>query len=347
MVQPGDPYQNQGYGGQQPWGQQPPAPVPDPWGQQPPPPAPDPWGQSAPPPQPGWSPPAAPGWGQPPQQPGAWGPAPEPWGNTPVSAAPTTGWPGQPPPPPKSNTGLIVGLISGIVVLLLVAGVVGLFLFGGQDKENPVANPSGAASASPSEESVTASPTPEGTDPESLDSEDTDETSLTTRAIFPDRSFTGDDDETYTLSGTLETDACTGVGSGKVKSLMKEYDCDRMVVGVWLNEDEKLFSALLVIPFASDDTADDVHSDLTADKQEMINALTYYCPSDGKPGAKLCSRGSDNLPTWYASFTTFHRYLFVAISLYTDGHRTKDMSDVDAFTTETTGYVQRVLLGEE
>ncbi|MGH3727837.1 MAG: hypothetical protein ACRDTU_03685 [Micromonosporaceae bacterium] len=260
--------------------------------------------------------------------------------------APHTGWPGVPPPPAKSNTGLIVGLISGAVVLLLVAGVVGLFLYSSDERQNPVANPSAAASGTPSE-SPSSSPSPEGTDPESLDSAETDETSLSTATIFPDTSFTGDSGEEYALAGTLKTSACTGVGSGAAKSVMRDNDCDDMVVGVWLTSDEKLFSALLVIPFETDSVADEVHSDLVQDKQDVIDALTYYCPSDGKPGAKLCKRDSDNLPTWYASFSTFHRYVFIAISLYTDGHRTKDMSTVDDVTSDTVGYVRGVLLGEE
>ncbi|MGH3646162.1 MAG: hypothetical protein ACRDTM_03150 [Micromonosporaceae bacterium] len=350
MVQPGNPYQGPEYGGQQSWGQQ--QPPSDPWGQ---PAAPGGWQEPG---QGGWQDQGQGGWGQPtapqqtpPQQP-AWspdpgyGPAPDPWNQAPVSAAPTSGWPGQgypPPPPPKSNTGLILGLVGGGVVVLLLVVVGLVLLFGQEDRKPPVANPGGGSSASPSD-SAEPSPTPTEKDPESLDSKDTDTTSLTTRAIFGDSSFTGDNDETYSLVGTREASACTDVGGGKMKDLMKKYDCGRMVVGVYLNEQEDLFSAVVVVPLESKDDAESAHSDILADKQKYIDVLVYYCPSTGKPGAKLCKRSSDNLPTWYASFTAFHRYLLVAISLYTDGHRSDDVDEIDDMTTETVGHITEVLL---
>lgn len=237
----------------------------------------------------------------------------------------------------------MVALIGGAVVLLLVAVIGAILLFRG-DGEEPMANPTPSISMS---DTPSASPTPDLPDPESLDSAATDQTSLTTDAIFPDRTFTGDNGETYSLAGTLKTSACSGVGGDPVKRLLRKYDCGRMVVGVWLNADQDLFSALLVIPLQNDEDAEALHSDIVADKQDVINGMTYYCPSDGKPGAKLCKRGADNLPTWYASFTTFHRYLFVAVSLYTDGHRAQSMSEVDDFTAQTVSYVSNVMLGED
>jgi hypothetical protein len=236
-----------------------------------------------------------------------------------------------------------VALVASAVVVLLLVVIGSIFLFTGRN-ETPVADPTpnSSPSAAPS-----VSPTPDTIDPASLDDVDTDGTSLTTGAIFPDATFTGSDDETYTLSGTLKTSACSGVGGDPVKKLLRRYDCGRMVVGVWLNSERDLFSGLLVIPLQTRDDAEALHSDILADKQDIINALTYYCPSDGKPGAKLCKRSADNLPTWYASFSTFHRYLFVAISLYTDGHRTQDMSEVNGFTGETVAYVSDVMLGKE
>jgi len=344
VVQPGNPYQNHGFGGQQPWGQQP-QPGQDPWSQPTAPASPGQsqgWGQQPTAPQPQAPPPA---WT--PAEPG-YGPPPDPWGSAPASAPPTPLWPGQmgyppPPPPPKSNAGLVVALIASAVVVLLL-GVIGvIFLFSG-DKNRPAVDATSTSGASPSV-SPTVSPTPDTIDPASLDDADTDRTSLTTNALFPDTTFTGGDNQTYTLSGTLKTSACTGIGRGPARRLLKKYDCGGMVVGVWLNSNRDLFSALLVIPLRTKDDADSLHNDVIADKQDVINGLTYYCPGDGKPGAKLCKRSADNLPTWYASFTTFHRYLFVAISLYTDGHRTQDMSEVDEFTGETVAYVSDVLLG--
>jgi hypothetical protein len=256
-------------------------------------------------------------------------------------------WPGPigypPPPPQKSNAGLVVALVASFVVVLLLAVIGAIFLFS-DDEKGPVADSTPSAGASPSG-SPSGSPTPDTIDPASLDAADTDRTSLTTSTLFPDTTFTGGDNETYTLSGTLKTSACSGVGGDPVKRLLKKHDCGRMVIGVWLNADEDLFSALLVVPLQTKDDAESLHGDIIADKQDIINGLTYYCPGDGKPGAKLCKRSADNLPTWYASFTTFHRYLFVAISLYTDGHRTQSMSEVDEFTGGTVGYVSDVLLG--
>ncbi len=369
MVQPGNPYQSPEPEGQPTWGQQPPAS--DPWG---PSACPQGWqdqGQTSWPPQPpqGYDPtpqtpsygaptppygsPAATDYGPPvvpqpgygPLQPG-YPAAPDPWAAAPVSAAPTSGWPGPagpPPPPPRSNTGMIVGLVGGgIVVLLLV--VVGLVLLLRQeDRKPPVANPNPTTgtSASPTER---PSPTPNEKDPDTLDSAESDTATVTADALFGDASFTGDNDETYTLVGKSDTSACTGLGAGAVKDLMKKYDCGDMVVGVYLNDDEDLFSAVLVVPLDSDDDAEAAHGDIGADKQKYIDVLIYYCPSDGKPGADLCERKSDNLPTWYASFTTFHRYLLVAISLYTDGHRTSDLDEIDEMTTETIGHLTEVLL---
>jgi hypothetical protein len=259
-------------------------------------------------------------------------------------------WPGPgsyqpPPPPPRSNAGLVVALVASAVVVLLLAVIGAIFLFSG-DETDPVADATPTVGTSPSV-SPSASPTPETVDPATLDDADTDRTSLTTGTLFPDTTFTGSDSQTYTLSGTLKTSACTGVGGDPVKRLLKRYDCGRMVVGVWLNSDRDLFSALLVIPLQTKDDAEALHGDIVADKQDVINGLTYYCPGDGKPGAKLCKRSADNLPTWYASFTTFHRYLFVAISLYTDGHRTQKSSEVDDFTGDTVAYVSDVLLGRD
>jgi hypothetical protein len=237
-----------------------------------------------------------------------------------------------------------VALVAGAVVVLLLVVIGAIFLFTGADGGTPVADqtPTASPSASPS-----ASPTPDTIDPASLDDADTDRTSLTAGAIFPDATFTGGDNETYTLSGTLKTSACSGVGGAPARKLLRKYDCGRMVVGVWLNSDRDLFSALLVIPLRTRDDAEALHGDIRGDKQDIINALTYYCPGDGKPGAKLCKRSADNLPTWYASFSTFHRYLFVAVSLYTDGHRTQDMSEVNDFTGETVAYVSDVMLGQD
>ncbi|MQA25975.1 MAG: hypothetical protein GEU94_10980 [Micromonosporaceae bacterium] len=359
MVQPGDPYSRPEFGGQQqPWGQPPPQPGQDPWGQPSPQPAQDPWGE--PPHQPNWGQPAPPqpqpgqdqwgqqpGWGQPPQSP-AYG-SPDPWaapGSVPPgSVPPGGGWPAQggggyPPPPPKSSTGLILGIVGGVVVLLLVLVIGGWYLLQ-DDEKPPVANPTGDVSASPS---PSPSPSPSGKQSSDLDDEETDPTPLSTSQMFPETTFTSRGGETYSLAGTLEGDACKGVGASKIRDLLRRYDCDRMVAGVYLDSDEKVFSSLLVIPLATKDDADDVEEELLADEQEHINALTYYCPADGKPGADQCKRKADDPATWYASFHTFHRYLLVSITLFTDGHRTDKLDHVNQMSADIVTHVKAAML---
>lgn len=92
--------------------------------------------------------PQAPGYGQP----GYWPPAspgyhPQPGYGPPDSAPGAPGvtgaqWPGPPgPPPPKRRTGLVVGLVAGVLVLLLCLGAVGFVavrtLSGDEGDETP------------------------------------------------------------------------------------------------------------------------------------------------------------------------------------------------------------------
>ncbi|MET8828242.1 hypothetical protein ABZX40_02750 [Streptomyces sp. NPDC004610] len=144
---------------QNPYGQQPPqnpygqtAPPPqDPYGQTPPPPQ-NPYGQTPPPP-PGSTYPQPPAYGeqpygQPPPQPpqvppqGAFG---APYGQPPASPAgaapygqPQQPWGGPPPmgpPPRKKRTGLILGIVGGVVALGVVV-VAGLALIGDEVVED-------------------------------------------------------------------------------------------------------------------------------------------------------------------------------------------------------------------
>ena len=366
MVQPGNPYGGQEYGGpeyggqQQPWGQ-PAPPAQDPWGQQP-----SGWDQPAQPQPGGWDQPTQPqpgAWDQPaqqtqpmPVQPGGWGQppqsppygSPDPYSPAPYGSPDPYGWQGQggggmPPQPPKSSTGLVVGIIGAVVVLLLILVVGGWYLLQEEEKP-PVANPNPDASASASA-SPSASPSPTGKQPSDLDDKDTDTTPLDPDHMFPSSSFTGDGGS-YTLAAVLETDACKGVGGSKVRDLLRRYDCGDMVLGVYLDEDEKLFSSLLVIPLATADDADDAESDLLADKQDYIDALTYYCPADGKPGADQCKRTADDPAAWYASFQAFHRYLLVSITLYTDGHRTDNLDRINEMSNDILVHVKEAMLSD-
>ncbi len=116
MTYPGDPNQPQpGSQPNPPWGQQPPQPNPP----QPNPPQP---GYGQPPQQPGYGQPAQPGYGQPAQQPGY--------------GQPQYGVPGQypsDPPPKKSHTGLIVGIVVGVLVLAGIAFGISALMGGGSD----------------------------------------------------------------------------------------------------------------------------------------------------------------------------------------------------------------------
>ncbi len=239
---------------------------------------------------------------------------------------------------PEFRVGLVLAVLAGCLVLLLAGLILWRYVLRGDPGDAPIAQPS------PTSDASEPSASPSSKDPAILDREDLDPTPLTTRAIFPDTSFTGHDDVRYTLSGTVTNRDCQGVGGDKVMKLLQKYGCDQVLVGVFLNSGEDLFSAVLVIPFETKAKAKAAHHDLAKDKQDMINRLTYYCPSTGKPGAELCKRGGDELPTWYGSFHPFHRYLFVAISLYTDGHHATDTSDVDKMTSEVIGYVTDTML---
>jgi hypothetical protein len=229
---------------------------------------------------------------------------------------------------------VVLAVLAGCLVLVLASLIIWRYVLRPVDGSGPIAQPN---PATPELSTNTR-------DPATLDREVLDSTRLTTKAIFPDTSFTTHDDERYTLSGTVANRHCQGIGSDKVTKLLQSYGCDQVLVGVYLNAADDLFSAVLVIPLGTKSKADAAHHDLTADKQDMINQLAYYCPSGDRPGAELCGRTRDDLPTWYASFHPFHRYLFIAISLYADGHHAADASDVDAMTSEVIGYVTDTML---
>ena len=250
-----------------------------------------------------------------------------------------------PPQPQKSNNGAVIAIVAAVVVFVVLVGVVAVVFLANRGGGDPAPVATGSASPSPSK-SPSPSPSPSRLDPSVLDSEETDPIDFDRDVFFPDSSFRGDNDVKYTLAGSTKTDACDGIGSGKAKEIIKRHGCRDMLVAVWLDEDERIFSGIMVIPYETDDDADDVLDEIQDSRQAVIDSLYYYCPADGYPGADLCDRSSDNLPTWYASFTTFHRYLFVMVSLYVDGHRNEDVSEIDEFTSETVNYVSQVLLEE-
>ncbi|SFN38598.1 MULTISPECIES: hypothetical protein [unclassified Streptomyces] len=106
---------------QQPYGQQP--PHQGPYGQQPPPQGP--YGQQPYPPQQSQPQP----YGQQPHVPQQYPPQQYPPPPQQYGAPHPAGW--QPPPPPKSRTGLVLGLVGGVVGLV-VLGAVGLWVVGTQ-----------------------------------------------------------------------------------------------------------------------------------------------------------------------------------------------------------------------
>lgn len=117
----------------------------------------NPYGEQYPNPQQGWQAPGGGGYGQytPPPGPGPAGPGgpggPGPWGY---------GQQPPPQPPQKSNTGLIIGLAAGAVVLLILIGVVGVVAANsgsGKASASPAAggstgsSPGGSASPAPAD----------------------------------------------------------------------------------------------------------------------------------------------------------------------------------------------------
>lgn len=152
MTYPSDPNQPQGQPDQPPWAQQqPPAPGQpnQPWGQQP-------GGQQPPPQQPGYGQPQQPAYGQP-QQPGYGQPGSQPQFGAPGYGAPGQQYPGG-PPPKKSRTGLIVGIVIGVLVL---AGIIfGVSALMGDGDEPPTADPTTTAEQT-SEEATSEEPTSE------------------------------------------------------------------------------------------------------------------------------------------------------------------------------------------
>ena len=167
MTYPPPPPGHPGGHPQDPYGLQP--QQPDPYGQQPqfPPandpyaPQPDPYGQA-----PVSGTPDGGGWGSPPQSAPAGGYPPnpmDPMGGQPGMPGQPGGMPGQPPmgqppmfgmppqPPKKSNTGIIVGAVIGVVALLGLATVL-VFTLGGDDDKVTTEPSSDTTSADPSDE---------------------------------------------------------------------------------------------------------------------------------------------------------------------------------------------------
>lgn len=121
----------------------------------------NPYGEQYPNPQQGWQAPGGGGYGQytPPPGPGPAGPGgpggPGPWGY---------GQQPPPQPPQKSNTGLIIGLAAGAVVLLILIGVVGVVAANsgsGKASASPAAG--GSTGSSGSSPGGSASPAPADT----------------------------------------------------------------------------------------------------------------------------------------------------------------------------------------
>ncbi|WP_412541182.1 hypothetical protein R8Z50_00745 [Longispora sp. K20-0274] len=240
---PGAPQQPPAYGPGAPGGYGPPPPSDpygqpqqpsDPYGQ---PPQHDPYGQPQQPP-PNYGQPQQPSYGQPygqpqyePTQPYAGQPmSGPPMSGPPMSGPPMSGPPMQQPgwsdpqpwtqaaPPKKSKTGLIVGIIVVVFVLLLGCGVGGYFLMNKTDKKNDPVTPT------PTPVATSASPTPSPTPSASKSPDKT--TAL--RAITPGKCIknAGTDDSpdisivpcgagTYevlkNIPGKADAKACDGV----------------------------------------------------------------------------------------------------------------------------------------
>jgi len=249
-------------------------------------------------------------------------PAPYP---QPLSAPPA--YPMVPTPPQRgSNTGLIVGIIAGGLVLVLVLigiAAVALSKSGGTPVSNASggSNPSTATSATPSR---TPSATPSratSRDLSTLDSVNTDRTPFEARQFFPEDSFTSRND-TYALTGAGLKDACADVGGSRMSAVLAAHGCASMQVGVYLNTAKTVMTSVMVVPLPDAASASAVKSAMLSDTT-LGNDLSFYCTRPPDPGSQLCATRVPDLRWWYIP-ETFHRYFVISLTVYTDGKTPTD-----------------------
>ncbi len=239
---------------------------------------------------------------------------------------------GPPPPPPvkKSNTGLILGLVGGGLVLVLVicAGVAfAAGLFSDDSKkagQTSSSGPTGGPSAVDSpDNSPSPSPAATARDLATLDDKSTDETPFELNQFFPVATFTAGGGEAYTRSGYGFYNACDNSGGDKLKALMTKNGCGQMAVGVYLNKDKTIMTGVMVIPLPNATNATAVYNGIKADAT-IPPTFWIWCPPSPEPGAGICTSPDRNNAYRQWFYGNYHRYMIVAIALHTDGRASND-----------------------
>lgn len=231
------------------------------------------------------------------------------------------------PPPKKSNTGLVVGVVAGVLAWVLVfcvgggalayhaAGDLGLRSGGASHSQSPRHSPSPTYSPSPS-------PSPTARDPYTLDDESTDETPMDLDQFF------ADDIDGYELAADSMYSVCSDAGGDATESLLRKHSsCGAMPTADYLDTTHRLVASAMVIPLSTSSDANAVESVIQEDAKNMTSAwteLNYFCPKNGT-GSHAC----DNYPYWRAYYSAYHRYFLVVTLLRFEAGTTPDSAAVE------------------
>jgi len=268
-------------------------------------------------------------------------------------APPPPGYPPQPgflaPPPKKSNTGMIVGLVAGGVVLVLLVAVGGAYAAGafGRPKVSPttpVAAPTTTAPATPpsrtpeSTATTTAPPQATSRDLATLDSASTDQTPFQLEQFFPVPTFTGGSGQVYTRAGIGFYSGCENVGGTRMKPILKAQGCGNMAVGVYLNADKSIMTGVMVIPMPNSANATNLFNAIKADNR-IPQEFWIWCPPAPEPGSGVCTSSTRNNAYRMWLYGEFRRYFVVAIALHTDGRAKADEAALTKTDQECRSHV--------
>ncbi|HEV7933094.1 MAG TPA: hypothetical protein VGP70_12405 [Actinomadura sp.] len=192
------------------------------------------------------------------------------------------GGPGRPPgppygsPPPKSNTGLIVGLLAGAGLLIVVALVVVVVVArGGNDSKEPTASGGRSPRAGSNGGVVPAGQLrPSDYDDNAswslwnpLDDRTDDPDAMTVSEVFDDpesRNAEGSDKKVYSLQGLgrMDTDCAQAVWGDGLKAALQGYGCTQVARGVYADETKRIAGHVAVFNLRDVTSADQFIKDL-------------------------------------------------------------------------------------